>query len=109
MSRLVHARPGLCLAKDAEHAAFEIGCVGASERERTAIGLAVRGVIHLAGPLARSARLHGEHDRDAKKRPALLAGVGIVLVGFRPSGRWVVWLLQPYQIAAQRPTTIDYP
>ena len=42
----------------------------------------------------------------AEQWPALLAGVGIVLVGFRPAGRRIVRLFQPYQGTAQRAATI---
>ena len=103
----VHARPGLRLAQHAEHASFEIGGIRAAQGERTAVGLAVGGVIDLAAPLARSTRLHGEHDRHAEKRPALLTGIGIVLVGFWPAGRRIVRLLEPHQIAAQCSAAID--
>src|ERR1700758_4062940 len=100
MSPSVHARPGLRLAQDAEHAALEIGSVGASECERTAIGLAVLGIINLAVPLAGTVRFHCEHDRHAQSRPVLFARISVVLVGFRPTGGRIIGLLEPNERSA---------
>src|SRR5690242_19256285 len=109
MPASVHPRPSLRFAENTEHAAFEIRGVGSGQRERTAIGLAILGVVDLAAPLTLSARLHRKYNRHSQKRAALLAGVGIVLIGFWPPGGRIVWLLEPNQIAAKRPAAIDYP
>jgi len=107
--RSVRARPGLRFAKDAEHAALEIRGIRTGQCERAAIGLAVGGVVNLARPLVWAVRLHSEHDRYAQERPLLLAGVGIVFVGFWPPGRGIVRLFEPDEVAAQRAAAIDDP
>src|SRR5262249_17982783 len=77
---LVRLRPGLPLADEAsERATLQLQRIAAREGEITRIGLAVLGVVHLAGPFAGAGRLHAEHDLHADQRPAALARIGIVL------------------------------
>lgn len=102
--------PGLRLADEApEYATFKLGGVRVGHGERTAIGLAVPGIVDFASPLAgRAARLHAQHDLDADQRPALLAWIGIELVGPRSAGRRIVRFLEPHQRAADRSAAIDH-
>jgi hypothetical protein len=102
-------RPGLRLAdQPGEHAALEFGAVGAGHGERAGIGVAVLGVVNLPVPFfRRAARLHIEHDGNAEQRAALLARIAIVLVELRFVGFGIQRLLDPNQIAAERPAAID--
>jgi len=79
-ARSIRPRPGLRLAED-QQAALDFGGIRAGHGERSDIGLAVTSVVEFARPLIGPARPHAEHNLCAEKRPALLAGVGIVLVG----------------------------
>ena len=90
----------------AQHAAFKLGGIGAGHGERTAIGLAVLGVVDIAVPHLARRRLHGEHDLDPEQRPVLLARIGIVLVGLRPAGCRIVRHFEPHQRAAKRAAAI---
>ena len=74
------SRSAIC--KESHGTAFEVGGIVAGQGEGTGIGLAVRGVIDVAAPDIRSARLHAEHDRHAEQRPALLQASALCLSSF---------------------------
>ena len=107
-ARSICPRPGLRLAKHAQHAALEFGRIRAGHGERTGIGLAVGGIIDLARPLS-GPLASFQYDLVAQQRPGLLAGVGVVLVELGPAGRRIDRLLEPDQRAAERTAAIGYP